>query len=59
MEWFKKHVDTVIILGAVLSSMIWMNSKFNSLEKDVAVIKAVLIMKNIMPQELAKENKEK
>ena len=56
MEWFKKHVDTVIILGGILTSIIWMNAKFNNIEKDIAVIKAVLIMKNIMPQELAKEN---
>jgi len=59
MDWFKKHVDTVIILGGILTSVIWMNNKFNALEKDVAVIKAVLIMKNIMPQELAKEKGEK
>ena len=65
MEWFKKHVDTVIVLGALFSSFLWMNGKFNDLEKDiaaiekdVAVIKAVLCMKNIMPSELAtKEGK--
>lgn len=56
MDWFKKHVDTVIILGGILTSIIWMNAKFNNIEKDVAVIKAVLIMKNILPPELAKEN---
>ena len=57
MEWFKKHVDTVIILGGILSSIIWMNSKFNNIEKDIAVIKTVLIIKNIMPQDLAIEGK--
>lgn len=30
-----------------------MNGKFNELKKDMAVIRAVLIMKNIMPVELA------
>jgi hypothetical protein len=53
MEWFKKHVDTVIILGAFATCMLWMNGKFNGLEKDMAVVKTVLIMKNIMPAELA------
>ena len=53
MDWFKKHVDTVIILGAFATSILWMNSRFNELEKDITIIKTVLIMKNIMPTELA------
>lgn len=54
MEWFKKHTDTVIILGAFAASLIWMNGKFNDVERDLAVIKTVLVMKNIMPSDLAK-----
>lgn len=54
MEWFKKHTDTFIILGAFAASLIWMNGKFNEVEKDLAVIKTVLVMKNIMPADLAK-----
>lgn len=58
MDWIKKHVDTVIILSGILSSIIWMNGKFNTIEKDLTVIKTVLIMKGIMPSELAaKEGK--
>jgi hypothetical protein len=53
MEWFKKHTDTVIILAAFAGSILWMNGKFNTLEKDITIIKTVLIMKNIMPIELA------
>ena len=53
MEWFKKHTDTVIILAAFAASILWMNGKFNDLEKDITIIKTVLIMKNIMPVELA------
>ncbi len=52
MEWFKKHTDTVIILGAFAASLIWMNGKFNDLEKDITIVKTVLIVKNIMPREL-------
>lgn len=55
MDWFKKHVDTVIILTAFAGAMLWMNGKFNELEKDIAVMKTVMIMKNIMPVELAKQ----
>lgn len=54
MELIKKHVDTVVILGAFAASLLWMNGKFNAIEQDLAVMKTVLIMKNIMPCELAK-----
>jgi hypothetical protein len=64
MEWFKKHTDTVVVLAGILSSVIWMNSKFSdmdkrfaSLEKDIAIIKTVLVMKGIMPSELASNEK--
>lgn len=53
MEWFKKHVDTVIVLTGILGSVMWMNHKFAVLEKDMAVMKTVLIMRNIMPPDLA------
>jgi hypothetical protein len=52
-EWFEKHSDVVIILTAIVSSMLWMNGKFNQIEKDIAIIKTVLVMKEILPKELA------
>lgn len=57
MEWFKKHVDTVVVIGIMFSGFIWMNSKFNELEKEMAVMKTVLIMQKIMPIELASSSK--
>lgn len=57
MDLFKKHVDTVVVLGAILSAMLWMNGKFNELEKELTVIKTVLIMKGIYPNELCKNEK--
>ena len=61
-EWFNKHVDTAIVLTAIFSSFLWMGGKFtdisdrfSALEKDVAVIKTVLVMKGVMPSELAKK----
>jgi hypothetical protein len=66
MDWFKKHVDMVTVVSAIIFSMVWMNTKFNDvdkrfneLEKDIAVIKTVLIMKNIMPIEFAKSEENK
>jgi hypothetical protein len=65
MDFFKKHADTISVIGAIIASMIWMiaiivsvlwmKGKFNELEKDIVVIKTVLVMKNIMPMELAQK----
>ena len=58
----KKHVDTIVILGAVLGSFLWMNGKINEIKIDISDIqreidriKTVLIMQRIMPAELAKQ----
>jgi hypothetical protein len=73
MNWFKKHADTVAILAGVLASVLWMNGKFSDvdkrfnevyqrisiIEKDIAVMKAVLIMQKILPTELAHVETEK
>jgi hypothetical protein len=53
MEWFKKHQDAVIVLSAIIGCMLWMNGEFNDIEKDLVQIKTVLILKNIIPSELA------
>lgn len=58
-NWIKKHGDMLIILSALCGSLIWMNGKFNDLEKDIAVIKTVLVMKNIYPSELVKHEGDK
>tara|TARA_R110000868_G_scaffold383225_1_gene650020 strand:+ start:1295 stop:1489 length:195 start_codon:yes stop_codon:yes gene_type:complete len=59
-EFLKRHADTIVVLSAIFSSFLWMNGKFSEIEKDmanikqeVAILKTVLIMKNIMPVELA------
>ncbi len=66
MNLIKKHVDTVIVLGGILSSVFWMNHKFTeidnrfvSLEKDMAVMKAVLMIKGQFPKELMAASEEK
>lgn len=57
MNWFKKHADAVMVMAVVVGSVVWihekMDSRFTEIEKDLAVIKAVLVMKNILPVELA------
>lgn len=63
MEWLKKHTDSAVVLTAIIGSMLWMNAQFNDLrldiarlDKDITVIKTVLLMKNIYPQELVKRS---
>lgn len=45
MDWFKQHVDTVVILTAFGSALLWMNGRFNELDKDLTIVKTVLILK--------------
>lgn len=80
MDWFKKHVDTVIVMGGIVTSILWMNHKFTQvdekfakvdlrfaaidlkfaeLEKDMAVMKAVLMVKGQFPKELMAAREEK
>lgn len=51
MEWIKQHVDIVIILSGILGAVTWMNGKFDiinhnfsTLEKEMAVIKTILVL---------------
>lgn len=53
MEWFKKHADALMVIAAIFGSMCWMNGRFNEIEKDLTIVKTVLIMKKLMPVELA------
>ncbi len=60
MEEFKKHLDTIAIILTVISSVLWVNNsfnqRFNTIEKEIAIIKTVLVMKDLMPKELDKHN---
>jgi hypothetical protein len=61
-SWFKQHADTIAILS-MFAICFWtlnekMNDRFTALEKDICIIKTVLIMKNIMPTEMAACQKE-
>lgn len=63
MDWLKKHADTIAVLGVFAVCFWTLNEKIedrfqtlthqiSSVDKDVTVIKTVLMMKNIMPTEL-------
>jgi hypothetical protein len=71
MNFLKRHADAATVIGLILTAGLWMRSEFKEihsefkdvhkeiagLKQDMGVIKAVLIMKNIMPTELARREK--
>lgn len=62
MEWIKNYIDFVALLLAYVSCILFATficGKINDVEKDIAIIKTVLVMKNIMPAELFKKEMEK
>ncbi len=54
MDWFKQHSDTLAIITTFVLCFWHVNEKIIQLEKDVSIIKTVLILKNIMPDQLCK-----
>lgn len=65
-NWFKKHADTIVIVSMLLGGFLWVDGKFEKLnerliivERDLSVMKAVMLMKNILPAELAKKEEGK
>ncbi len=57
MEWFKQHADTIAILTVFFGCFWTLNEKINVMDKDIAIIKTILVMRNIMPNELAQSEK--
>ena len=66
MNLFKKHVDTVFVLGGILASVTWMNGKFNEMDRKFSEvenrltrIETIIYIKGLVSHELAlREQKE-
>lgn len=65
MDWLSKHADTTTVLAGILGAVCWMNYSIGTIHEDMAeikiemaVIRTVLVMKQIMPNEMAKESKD-
>ena len=65
MEWFKKHMESLIIIGMMFSGFLWMNGKFNDidrrfyqLENRLSKIETIMIVKGICSSEILGSNKE-
>jgi hypothetical protein len=61
VETLKKHLDTGVVLigiaASLLSSMIWLNGKFNDIDCRLVRIETVLVLQGIMPKDLASVTK--
>ena len=55
MDWFKKHTDAVLVLGGILTSVLWMNGKFNDIDRRLVKIETVMMMQGTLKNELAKQ----
>lgn len=55
--WVKRHVDTVLVFGTMFGGIIWMNGRFNEMEREVSRIKTILIINKLMPPEMAENEK--
>jgi hypothetical protein len=56
LTWIKAHADTMVVLGAIISSFLWMNGKFNSIELRLNTIETVLIVKGVVKKDLNHDN---
>ena len=59
-SWFKKHADMISILAGLLGAVIWMNGKFNDIERRfseienrLTKIETILYIKGIVSHEIA------
>lgn len=49
MEFIKKHVDTVVVLGGILASVFWMNRSIDKLgEKIVSLDRRLIVIETVM-----------
>jgi type IV secretory pathway VirB2 component (pilin) len=59
MNWFKQHTDSLATISIIIACLMWMNSKLNEIQRDLTVIKTVMIMKGIANSEMfASDSKE-
>lgn len=52
----RKYIDTIAIISTLVGCVIWMNMRFNAIDKEITIIKTVLLMHGIYPKELAMES---
>ena len=60
MKWFEKHADTVMVLGGILASVMWMNGQFNDVRKEIreidkrlSKVETILYVRGLVSHQLA------
>ena len=60
MDWVKKRAEIVVLIGALFSGFLWMNGKFNDMERRFSEIEnrltrieTIIYVKGLISQELA------
>ena len=57
MDWIQNHADTVLVLLTIMGSwtgaLIWINGKFNDLDKRLTIIETVMMCKGIIPNQMS------
>lgn len=57
MDWIKKHMDTTIIISIFASGLIWMNGKFNDIDRNFHQVDTeILAIRNDMNQKFHEVN---
>lgn len=58
MEWLVNHSDTALLMVTIISSVLgatmWLNGKFNDMDRRMTIIETVLLCKGIMPNAIEK-----
>lgn len=54
MHWCRQYAATIIILTSLFLCFWHLKEKINAIDKELAIIKTVLVMKTILPNDLAK-----
>ena len=48
-NWLTKHADTLVIISSIIGSILWNNSQFNDLTREISNVKQdVAIVKTIL-----------
>jgi hypothetical protein len=62
--WLKSHADTAVTLSVLFMAFFWMHgelmnigTRIGNIEKDITMIKTVMILKNIMPSDMCNNDK--
>ncbi len=55
-RWFSRHIDTIVVIFTVVTGFFMfynkLDTRISNIEKDMAIVKTILIMKGLAPAEI-------